>query len=209
VVIVDEQLQAVLCGAAMRYCAAGWPIAPTQPPAHEGVLCQRGPAGPGEAQEWWSERSYGIAARTGVLFDALQLPAWLGERLLPSVQHRTGVIVEEGPEYARWRFLVSPGCPSIAELGLIGGAYLIGAGRWVLLPPTRVIGGTTRWVARPPVLATVADTVPHSLRLQWAAVHAVAAARHDRNRPVADRMVSPAGRRTGERIPVAETRSRL
>ena len=183
-----------LRGAAMRYSAAGWPIAPTVPPAHEGVVCQHGPAGPGEAQEWWSQESYGIALLTGVLFDVLQLPAWLGARLLPALEHRTGVIVEEGPGYARWRFLVSPGYPAIAELGLIGGgACLIGAGRWVLLPPTPRPGGTTRWAARPPLVATVADTVPHSLHVQRAAVRAVAAARHDRNLPIeTDRAVSPA-----------------
>src|SRR5215204_5043060 len=59
---------------------------------------------------------YGIASRTGVLFDILEVPFWLGRRVLAAVEHPSGVFAIDGPAEPVWQFLVAPGRPFIGDL---------------------------------------------------------------------------------------------
>lgn len=160
--------------AAVRYCAAGWPILPACQPAADRLVCGRSPEDPETAREWWADQPYGIACRTGVLFDALQVPLWLGRRLLPPIQHYASVIEIERPLEIAWLFLVTAGSPRIPDLPHTTTVRLHGAGQWILLPPTPTLGGFARWVTRPPELR-----LPHSLTMQWSVVRAINTARHE------------------------------
>jgi hypothetical protein len=100
--------------------------------------------------------------------------------VLPTVEHHgSGVIALERPLESVWQFLVAANAPKIAELGRGRGIRLIGAGNWILLPPTQVPGGAARWVVRPRLLGQTGDlagpTPPHSPTLQWAVVRALVA----------------------------------
>jgi hypothetical protein len=163
-----------LVAAAVRYRRAGWPIVPSGPDADR-LVCGHSPADPETAREWWSQRPYGIACRTGELFDVLQVPPWLGLRLLATLDHHATVAAVERPLEACWLFLVTPGSPGIIDLPRGVGVRLHGAGGWVPLPPTPLPGGAVRWVNRPGQLE-----LPHSLNVQWALVRAVMAARRER-----------------------------
>lgn len=158
--------------AAVRYVTAGWPILPASQPAADRLVCGFSPPDPETAREWWADRPYGIACRTGVLFDALQVPPWLGRRLLPPVEHYATVIEVERSLEAYWLFLVTAGSPGIPDLPRAVTVRLHGSGGWILLPPTAMPGGSVRWVNHPADLR-----LPHSLTLQWAAIRAITVAR--------------------------------
>jgi hypothetical protein len=171
-----------LTAAAVRYCAAGWPILPTYHPDADRLVCGYAPPDPQTASAWWSQRPYGIACRTGELFDVLQVPPWLGQRVFATLDHYATVAAVERSLEAAWLFFVTPGSPGIPDLPRGVGVQLHGAGGWVPLPPTSLPGGAVRWVNRPSQLK-----LPHSLNLQWALVRAVSAARRERasrRRPV-------------------------
>ena len=159
--------------AAVRYCASGWPILPVCQPTADRLVCGQTPPDPDTARQWWADQPYGIACRTGVLFDALQVPPWLGRRLLPAVEHYGTVIEVERSLEAYWLFLVTAGSPGIPDLPRAVTVRLHGTGGWILLPPTPTLGGASRWINRPPDLR-----LPHSLTLQWAAIRAITVARH-------------------------------
>jgi len=163
--------------AAVRYCTAGWPILPVCHPTADRLVCGQTPPDPDAAHAWWSDQPYGIACRTGTLFDALQVPPWLGRRLLPAVEHYATVLEVERSLGAVWLFLVTPGSPRIPDLPRAAAVQLHGAGGWILLPPTPTLGGSARWVNRPPELRLV-----HSLTLQWAVIRAVTCIRRERRR---------------------------
>jgi hypothetical protein len=159
-----------LRAAAVRYCAAGWPILPVYLDT-DGLVCGRPPADAAAAHEWWSERAYGIACRTGELFDVLRVPRWLGERMLPAVEHSVTVVEVEKSAECPWFFLVTADSSYIPDLPhVVSGVSLLGSGGLVLLPPTPSV----RWVVRQAELH-----LPHSLTLQWAAFHAAIAARRE------------------------------
>jgi hypothetical protein len=142
------------------------------------------PADPKTAGEWWSDRPYGIACRTGVLFDAVQVPRWLGPALLRAAGPHATVVEVAGALDAVWLFLVTPGAPGIPDLPRHVDVRLHGAGGWVLLPPTPTLGGSVSWIAgdgEPPL--------PHSLTLQWALTRTASGACRER----------PAGQRTRRR----------
>ena len=160
--------------AAVRYCTAGWPILPVCHPTADRLVCGQTPRDPETAREWWSDQPYGIACRTGVLFDALQVPPWLGRRLLPAVEHYASVIEIERSLRAVWLFLVTAGSRRIPDLPRAAAVRLYGKDEWVLLPPTPTLGGSTRWIAHPPK-----PQLPHSLTLQWAVVRTINKVRHE------------------------------
>lgn len=160
--------------AAVRYCSAGWPILPLCHPTADRLVTSRSPSDRDEARDWWSDQPYGIACRTGAVFDALQVPPWLGRRMLPAVEHLATVIEIERSLEACWLFLVTPGAPGIPDLPRGVNVRLRGAGDWILLPPTPTLGGSARWVARSPELR-----LPHSLTVQWSVVRAMSGLRQD------------------------------
>lgn len=172
-----------LTAAAIRYSRAGWPILPVSQPTADRLISSYSPPDAETAGEWWADQPYGIACRTGVLFDALQVPRWLGQRLLPAVEHQATVIEVARSLEVAWLFLVTPGSPGIPDLPRGVEIHLHGAGSWVLLPPTPTLGGSASWVARQADLR-----LPHSLTLQWSAVRALTCARREhaarRRRPI-------------------------
>ncbi|MGH3991355.1 MAG: hypothetical protein ACRDSN_02695 [Pseudonocardiaceae bacterium] len=157
-----------LRAAAVRYSTQGWPIVPTCPVTGR-LVCTRPPDGPETAHEWWSDKPYGIACLTGTQFDALQVPQWLGQRVLPGMPHLAAVIEVRRPLDCDWYFLITPGSPTITELPrLTTGVRHHGAGHWIALPPTE----NALWVSRQADLR-----LPHSLTVQWAVVRAAIASR--------------------------------
>jgi hypothetical protein len=164
-----------LAAAAVRYRRAGWPIVPVSYPAADTLVCGCTPPDPEAAREWWSERPYGIACPTGVVFDALQVPPWLGRRVLATLDHYATVAAVERSLEACWLFFVTPGSPGIPDLPRGVGVRLHGAGAWVPLPPTPLLGGAVRWVNRPNQFK-----LPHSLNLQWTVLRSITAARRER-----------------------------
>lgn len=119
----------------MRYCTAGWPIVPVCHPTADQLVCGRSPDDPETAREWWSDRPYGIACRTGIVFDALQVPPWIGERLLPLVEHYATVIAIERPLEAA----SSAGRAWVEPLQLLDSMDADSAGSPV--PPSTRVGG--------------------------------------------------------------------
>lgn len=181
-----------LCDAAVAYCAAGWPVLPTRAPGFSQLVCGQGPATPEVAFQWWSEQVYGIGCSVGRLFDVVQAPASIGRRMLlklagpglPVLQARIG----HGHGVLVWRFLVRPGAPRIRDLPAACAVRVIGDGCWMSLPPTPAAGGSVLWVT--PALGRASGTLlsdmaspevvslrglPHSLHVQWAALHALTA----------------------------------
>jgi len=148
---------------------------PVRQPTADRLVCGHTPPDPETAREWWAGQGYGIGCRTGELFDALQVPPWLGKRLLPAVEHSASVIEVERSLEAAWLFLVTPGSPGIPDLPRAVTVRLRGVGDWILLAPTPTIGGSARWISRPAELR-LPHSLPHSLTLQRGVIGATAAA---------------------------------
>jgi hypothetical protein len=171
-----SDLTARLRDAAAGYVREGWPILPVDSPTGSRLICRRCPADEATVDDWWSDQPYGIAGCTGTVFDALQMPTHLGERVLEALTQNGPPAaipaVIEVPLTGTWLFLVTPGSRRIADLPGDCGVRLHGKGRWILLPPTPVLGGTVSWVGR-------ADQrrLPHSMNAQWAALRALVSAR--------------------------------
>lgn len=161
--------------AAVEYVAAGWPILPVETPTADRLICGRCPPDAKTAYAWWSDEPYGIACRTGEVFDAVQMPARLGELVLPALAQYGPPAVVEAPLTGDWLFLVTPGSPRITDLPADSQVRLRGKDWWILLPPTPVIGGRASWIGR----AGVDGRLPHSMAVQWAALRALVIARRD------------------------------
>jgi hypothetical protein len=157
--------------AAMEYTRAGWPILPVETPTADRLICGRSPRDATTVEEWWTDQAYGIACYTGEAFDALEMPTQLGERVLPMLSAHGPPAVIEVPLTGNWLFLVTPGSPRIADLPAGSGVRLHGKGRWILLPPTPVMGGAVAWIGRP------YGRLPHSMTAQWTARRALVSAR--------------------------------
>jgi Bifunctional DNA primase/polymerase, N-terminal len=171
-----SELAVRLRDAAAGYVREGWPILPVDNPTGSRLICQRCPADEATVHDWWSDQPYGIAGRTGTVFDALELPAHIGQKVLDALAQNgpPAVIpaVVEVPLTSNWLFLVTPGSPRIFDLPSDCGVRLHGKDRWILLPPTPVLGGTVSWVGH-------ADQrrLPHSMNAQWAALRALVSVR--------------------------------
>ena len=157
--------------AAVDYTRTGWPVLPVEIPTADRLICGRSPRDATTAEEWWSDKIYGIACYTGEVFDALEMPTQLGEQVLPMLSQHGPPAVIEVPLTGNWMFLVTAGSPRIADLPAASGVRLHGKGRWVLLPPTPVIGGAVAWIGQPK------GRFPHSMTAQWAARRALVNAR--------------------------------
>lgn len=157
--------------AAVEYTQAGWPILPIETPTADRLICGTSPRDTATAQEWWTDQPYGIACYTGEIFDALEMPTQLGEQVLPMLSQQDPPAVVEVPLTGNWLFLVTPGSRRIPDLPPGSGVRLHGKGRWILLPPTPVVGGSVTWISRPN------GRLPHSMTAQWAARRALFSAR--------------------------------
>lgn len=169
-------LVARLRATAARLVSAGWPIVPVTHPDAERLVVDRCVPDAATAAQWWADEPYGVAVRTGLLFDVVDVPSWLGPLVLPAVAHHATVVETVRPLSATWSFLVTTGSPRIPDLPRGVDVRLRGVGDRLVLPPSTVLGGSTRWVARARALDDL--RLPHSLTLQWAVVRAVVAARH-------------------------------
>ncbi len=188
---INAEPLARLCDAAVAYSTANWPILPTRAPDYSQLVCTQAPASPEIAFEWWSQQQYGIACPVGRLFDLVQVPAIIGRRMLLKLADRELPVLQFriGRGVPVWGFLVQPGAPRIHDLPAACPVTVIGRERWVSLPPTPSADRSVRWVtaasngrfgvrlseaASPEIVSLL--RLPHSLHVQWAALHALTAA---------------------------------
>jgi hypothetical protein len=148
-----------LQAAALEYLQAGWPIVALSPDGAR-VVANMSPRGVAMAQEWWSQRPYGIGVWCGEAFDALEVPAAVGESVAVELRRRARVPVPVFEVPLRgWFVLVSAGCSLMAELVPFRRVVRVhGHGCWVPLPPTRSAGLPALWVSR--------GRAPHALLAQ-------------------------------------------
>ncbi|WP_433307396.1 bifunctional DNA primase/polymerase [Actinoplanes sp. CA-030573] len=158
---------------ALRYAGHGWAVTPgAQLTGHRFVCGRAGcpimachPAleswedsattDPGQVAEWWRRRPYSVLLATGWTFDALEVPASLGLRVLGAARLRSAVPGSDarGPvavtAAGRWMFLVKPGEPLRSELDHRLDVVRHGRGSWIPAAPSRMLEGPVRWAVPP------------------------------------------------------------
>lgn len=162
---------------AVRYAGRGWDVTPGAclAPRNRFVCGRAGcrttgchpalenwqesaTADPARVATWWRVRPHAVLLATGRAFDALEVPAYLGQHLLDATRPQPGVTQPDserarGPVAAvpggRWMFLVRPGEPLRPELEQCRYVVLHGTGSWIPAPPTRLPEGTVRWKVPP------------------------------------------------------------
>jgi hypothetical protein len=163
--------------AALRYAAHGWAVTPGAYLTGQRFHCGRAgcpitgchPAieswedtattDPGRVDTWWRHRPHTVLLATGGAFDALEVPAPVGMRVLGAVRLHTGVLgplfhgeargpVAVTPE-GRWMFLVRPGAALRPELATCLDVLLHGRGSWIPAAPSRTPDGPVRWAVAP------------------------------------------------------------
>jgi hypothetical protein len=161
---------------ALRYAAHGWAVTPGACLTGSRFACGR-PGCPimachpaleswedtastdaGLVSRWWRRRPHSVLLATGGKFDALEVPATLGARVLSAVR-RHGELL--GPEMSdargpvlvtaggRWMFLVKPGEPLRSELEHRLDVVRHGRGSWIPAAPSRMLEGPVRWALSP------------------------------------------------------------
>jgi|SRR5947207_3725600 len=108
---------------------------------------------------------YAVWMLAGEVADAVDVPDFFGPGMVDALRRadRPHVVIEVPGEQDSWRFLVRPGESRphrlVRELAPHG-AVLLSRAALIELPPTRVRGGTLRWLHEPggpvPALAHVA-----------------------------------------------------
>jgi len=162
--------------AALRYSSHGWEVMPGAWLAGDRFSCQR-PGCPTvgchpalerwedaatcdarRVDEWWSSRPHAVLLATGRTVDVLEVPAYLGLRVLGLARLHGHVLGPDrlpvgGPlavtPTGRWMFLVRPGDRLRPELAGMRDVLHHGAGSWVPAPPTRLPEGRVRWAVTP------------------------------------------------------------
>jgi len=155
--------------AALLYAARGWAVTPGARLTGRRLDCGRpgcsimtghpaleswedeASADPGQVNAWWRRRAYGVLLVTGREFDALEVPAAHGRRVLGAVRLVGGdahgpVVVTPG---GGWLFLVRPGTPLRDELEHRLDVVRHGRGSWIPAPPSRTPEGVVRWAVAP------------------------------------------------------------
>ncbi|MEV7227040.1 bifunctional DNA primase/polymerase [Polymorphospora sp. NPDC051019] len=161
--------------AADRFAERGWPVTPGAYLAGRRFTCDRAgcpttgchpadehwertaSADRGRISRWWRRRPHAVLLATGHTFDALEVPASLGLRVLGATRLHAGLgssqLRVRGPvavtPTARWMFLVRPGDPLRPELEESLDVVRHGPGSWVPAPPTRLPEGPVRWMVAP------------------------------------------------------------
>lgn len=161
---------------AMRYAAHGWVVTPGACLARHRFVCgragcrttgchpaledwqQSASADPARVAAWWRVRPHAVLLATGRAFDVLEMPAYLGQRLLEVTRSALGTVGADADELrgpvaavpgGQWLFLVRPGEPLRPELDQCRYVVRHGVGSWIPAPPTRLPEGTVRWVVTP------------------------------------------------------------
>ncbi len=160
---------------ALRYAAHGWPVTPGACLIGHHFACGRSgcpilachPALESWADsagtdarlihEWWRHKPYTVLLATGHRFDALEVPASLGLRVLGTARLHSGVLGTErdarGPvavtAAGRWLFLIRPGTPLRTELDNRLDIVRHGHGSWIPAAPSRLLEGPVRWAVPP------------------------------------------------------------
>ncbi|WP_306214276.1 bifunctional DNA primase/polymerase [Actinoplanes sp. RD1] len=172
--------------AALRYAAHGWAVTPGAYLAGRRFHCGRAgcpitgchPAieswedtattDPARVDTWWRHRPHTVLLATGGAFDALEVPAAVGLRVLGAVRLHTGVLgagrlhtgvlgpgrgdargpVAVTPD-GRWMFLVRPGAALRPELATCLDVLCHGRGSWIPAAPSRTPEGPVRWAVTP------------------------------------------------------------
>ena len=147
--------------AASRYAAHGWPVIPGACLAGMRFTCGLGcqtvsvhPAmEPWEAHATtdvalvaaiWRRRPYSVLLATGVAFDVLDVPAYIGAGAARAVRGPVAVTPT-----GRWMFLVRAGAQLRPELALHHDVVLHGRHSWIPAPPVRTPLGRVRWSVAP------------------------------------------------------------
>jgi hypothetical protein len=161
---------------ALRYAEHGWPVTPGAHLTGHRFVCGRPgcpimmchPAleswqdsatiDPRQINEWWRHQPHTVLLATGDRFDALEVPASLGlrvlgtTRLLGAAPHN-GLSGARGPvavtAAGRWMFLVRPGTPLRPELANRLDIVRHGQGSWIPAAPSRLLEGAVRWAVPP------------------------------------------------------------
>ncbi|NLU76190.1 hypothetical protein HCC61_26705 [Streptomyces sp. HNM0575] len=86
---------------------------------------------------------------TGVHFDALRLPAYLGGRVRAILGKRCGAVVRD--PYGHYLYFLSErGAAADWRIPEAACAKLLGKGCWIVVPPShRVQAGDLRWISNP------------------------------------------------------------
>jgi hypothetical protein len=99
---------------------------------------------------WWRDRPHAVLLATGWRFDAIEVPAVLGRRVLGAARLRG---TTPGPVLAtpsgQWMFLVRPGLPLRDELAGRLDVVRHGRGSWIPAAPSRMPDGPVRWAVPP------------------------------------------------------------
>jgi hypothetical protein len=162
---------------ALRYADHGWPVTPGARLVGHRFACDRpgcsilmchpaleswadsATTDPRRIHEWWRRQPHTVLLATGDRFDALEVPASLGLRVLgtarllgaaPPVPGRSDA---RGPvavtAAGRWMFLVQPGTPLRPELDNRLDIVRHGRGSWIPAAPSRLLEGPVRWAVPP------------------------------------------------------------
>jgi hypothetical protein len=145
--------------AALGYVRHGWPVMPGAQLVGSRFSCGPGcrtvachpiapvavTRDPAAVRAWWRHGAWSVLLATGSAFDAVDLPAGLGTRLLGAAPPGPVLATPDG----RWLFLVRSGDPLRPELAAHADIVLHAAGSWVAAPPTPFVAGRKRWVVAP------------------------------------------------------------
>lgn len=159
---------------AVRYAGHGWDVTPGACLTRHRFVCDRvgcpttgchpaledwecsATADPARVAAWWLGRPHAVLLATGRTFDVIEVPAYLGQRILDATRPcgRAGLPGEgRGPvsvtPSGRWMFLVRPGEPLRPELDQCLYVVKHSVGSWIPAPPTRLPEGVVRWAVPP------------------------------------------------------------
>nr|WP_296075229.1 bifunctional DNA primase/polymerase [uncultured Actinoplanes sp.] len=165
--LVDQLDRVRLRRAATEYIRHGWPVTPGAWLTGHRFTCGR-PGCPimtchpaleswerplDSPRTWWRHHPQSVLLVTGGAFDALEVPAFLGLRVLGTTRLHRGVVDASGPVAVtaggRWMFLVRPGVPLRSEVDHRLDVIRHGEGSWIPAPPSRLLEGRVRWAVTP------------------------------------------------------------